>query len=116
MKQFAEVSDIRQQLNLLQSLLWINKYYKAAFTKHRVSPIIEQYWWFTYDLDTGIKTPYKYSIAFDSIVVQFGTSDYQIVEISTNRVSVYTQALLQMVNICDGTDYRNFLGEPIPAK
>lgn len=114
---FEPIAGIKERFNTLTSLLWINKYYQAAFTVSRTpNRDVLEYYWYTKDHQTCVKTERLFYVYPDNIVVDFEDRLYKIIELGIHRGSVTIQAILQMESIEDRPDYRNYVGSTFKRK
>lgn len=120
------IVDLRRQYELLTTLIWRNSLYNASFTKNRTDrPHRYEVIWYTCKLGSQEIEQRFFYLEKHGIYIEFGSRCYyRIVEMGMYKKGTDLQVILNMQNIADAHDYRNFLGttknEPIkpiiPAK
>ncbi len=106
------VTDLHRQYELLTTLLWTSLAYHAVFTKTRTDrPNRYEVMWYTVKLGTQEIEQRFYYLEKTAIYIEYGPRlYYKIVEMGIYKKGVKMQVILNMQNIADPNDYRNFLG------
>lgn len=113
---FIRVSDIREQYNLLTSSLWVNNYYKASFTISRTGEGIYEWYWYSLNIQSGLKEEWVFCFQDGKFLIQFGNKVYHIHYMDIDDSAVTRVIILQLENIAKPREFYNFVGYSIPPK
>lgn len=108
------ITDLHRQYELLTTLVWKSNLYSASFTKTRTDRLHRyEVLWYTCRLGSQEIEQRYYYLEKTAIYIEFGERKYyRIIEMGIYKKGVAMQVVLNMQNIADPSDYRNFLGIP----
>jgi len=106
------VKDLSRQYELLHTLIWKSNLYNASFTRNRTDRVGRyEVIWYTCRLGTQEIEQRFYYLEKTAIYIEFGSRKfYKIIEMGIYKKGVKMQVILNMQNIADPNDFRNFMG------